>query len=294
MSDLIVAAVDGSTEGLDAIALGRALAGALDGSLALVGVYWPPLLPLSEHGRQLLVRRHAEAELSSMRDRYAPQATIAALPGESVPRAIQRYAERRRALIVVLGSRATAPAGRAAISRRGRQLLNGGGFALAIAARGVARRSAPPLQRIGVGFDGGPESRRALALAVRLVRGDAELSLIAVVDNHLPLTFIDPEVVVGDWDAARAQTAARLREHGARAVSELGGTARVVTAVGDPAEELRRRSSELDLIVVGSRRWGAIARLVSGAVGETLVSDAGCSVVIVPRGPRASSRKADA
>jgi nucleotide-binding universal stress UspA family protein len=57
--------------------------------------------------------------------------------------------------------------------------------------------------------------------------------------------------------------------------------------VGDPGYEMRAFSGAVDLLVVGSRRWGPVARLVTGGVGETLVTDASCSVLIVPRPPSA-------
>ena len=46
---------------------------------------------------------------------------------------------------------------------------------------------------------------------------------------------------------------------------------------------MRACSEAVDLLVVGSRRWGPMARIVTGGVGETLVTDASCSVLIVPR-----------
>ena len=45
----------------------------------------------------------------------------------------------------------------------------------------------------------------------------------------------------------------------------------------------------LGAAIAGSRRWGPVARIVTGGVGETLVSDASCSVLIVPR-PSAARR----
>jgi nucleotide-binding universal stress UspA family protein len=52
-------------------------------------------------------------------------------------------------------------------------------------------------------------------------------------------------------------------------------------------------SKAIHLVVVGSRRWGPVARLVSGGVGETLVTDASCSILIVPRPAVSHGRRAD-
>jgi nucleotide-binding universal stress UspA family protein len=61
--------------------------------------------------------------------------------------------------------------------------------------------------------------------------------------------------------------------------------------VGDAGYELRALSKTVDLLVVGSRRWGPVARLVSGAVGETLVADANCSILIVRRPSESRGRR---
>jgi nucleotide-binding universal stress UspA family protein len=63
-----------------------------------------------------------------------------------------------------------------------------------------------------------------------------------------------------------------------------------IAVVGDPGRTLRNPSEIVDLIVVGLRRWGTVARLLLGSVSETLVADAGCSVLIVPRPGRVTRR----
>jgi nucleotide-binding universal stress UspA family protein len=59
-----------------------------------------------------------------------------------------------------------------------------------------------------------------------------------------------------------------------------------VTATVDrdvPAASLLDLSAATDLLVIGSRRWGPLARLLLGGTGEALVHGAQCSVLIVPR-----------
>ena len=46
---------------------------------------------------------------------------------------------------------------------------------------------------------------------------------------------------------------------------------------------LLKLSGELDLLVIGSRRWGAVARLMLGSTGEALMHGARCPVLVVPR-----------
>lgn len=60
---------------------------------------------------------------------------------------------------------------------------------------------------------------------------------------------------------------------------------RRVEVSGDPRENLRELSSDVDLLVVGSRGHGGIQGLVLGSVGQYLVTHAHCPVTIVrPRG----------
>lgn len=290
MSDRVVVASDGTPESHDAVVLGAALARGLGGGLSLVGVYHPEpiLIPMLLREHRRTAKRYTEGYLRRERKLYAPEATIEALWAESAPYAIRRYAERWPAGIVVIGSRPKARTGHAAIGRRGRQLLAGGKFALAIAARGLHRQS-HGLRQIAVGFDDGAESHVALDLAARLTKqGDAELTLVGVVDPSPPALAI-PKLLPDriEWEQALATAVERLRERAQQAAAERGAHARVEVTVGDPGYELRRFSSQVDLLVVGSRRWGTLARLFAGAVGETLVADAGCSVLVVPRPTRA-------
>jgi len=56
-------------------------------------------------------------------------------------------------------------------------------------------------------------------------------------------------------------------------------------ARGRPASALLELSRGVDLLVIGSRRWGMVARLVLGSTGEALLHDAECPVLVVPRPP---------
>ena len=64
------------------------------------------------------------------------------------------------------------------------------------------------------------------------------------------------------WEDARASGVAEAQS----AVSRLNVRAEVSATVGDPGYEMRALSSAVDLVVVGSRRWGPVARLVTGGV----------------------------
>ena len=53
---------------------------------------------------------------------------------------------------------------------------------------------------------------------------------------------------------------------------------------GHPVEELRRESDEeLDLLLLGSRSYGPVRRVLLGSVTADLVADAGCPLMVSPR-----------
>ncbi len=49
--------------------------------------------------------------------------------------------------------------------------------------------------------------------------------------------------------------------------------------IGSPAEVLQDVSEQVHLLVIGSRRWGVVARVLLDSVGEALLHGAGCSVL---------------
>lgn len=282
----LVVGSDGSEQGHDAAALGAMIAAASGGAdVSLLGVYPTSLLPIKGMTDRETFRRLAERTLQSERRRWHMAAGIHTTSDFSIPRALTHHAERWKADLIVVGSGDRAVEGHAAISPRSRQLLGGGRFALAIARRGLAGGE-PRLRTIGVGYDAGAESRLALDVAAGLARGaGAQLRILTVVDNRLPvlsfgqwMTLTDAELT-SMWDSKLDQQTSDARE----AVREAGVSATVDGMFGDPVRHLREFTGELDLLVIGSRRWGTLARVLAGSVGEALVGDSQCSLLMVPR-----------
>lgn len=277
----VLVGCDGSSEARDAVALGALLA-SLDGSeLRLVGVYPTATFPVPPPFAAADLAAQADAVLRRERDALAPQATVEAVIDISAPRALHRCAVRHRADVVVIGSGRLAPPGHVAISRRGRQLLGEAPFAIAIAARGWHEQS-PQLKRIGVGDDGSAEAREAVAFAARLAcASGGRLHLRRVVDDRLP-ALVDESLPRADLQQAFEHERGRAQAE----ASALGADAKVSVTVGDPGYELRDLSEVVDLLIVGSRGWGPAGRVVNGSVGETLIADAACSLILVPRSLR--------
>jgi nucleotide-binding universal stress UspA family protein len=291
----IVVACDGNPEGRDAVALGAAIASTTGARLSLVGVFSPWFLPIPGVTDRKTLRAQTTRTLRRERDLFAPDAFIHTIADGSVARALRHHAERSGADLVVMGSGPAASQGHVAIGRSGRQLLYDAPFSLALAARGRHQRAAR-LERVAVGYDGGPEAKAALALAAELAEAAHARLLVLVrrvVEDRVPALTPEEWTEVQDWSHEHIWEDARrtaLSEAEA-AAEQLKTPADVSATFGDPGYELRELSAAADLIVVGSRRWGPIARLVTGGVGETLVTDASSSVLIVAR-PEPRRRRA--
>jgi nucleotide-binding universal stress UspA family protein len=280
----IVAGVDGRAGGADAAALAAALAGPQTDVL-LAGVYRDPLLPLpiTFSGRDGDAQTATERMVGEVRDAHAPQARTTAVCDSFPARALRHFAEREHADLLVLGSTHRLRGGTAALGRRGRQVLQDAACPVAVAARGFAAEPGRP-RRVVVGFDGSPEARAALELAATLADGDeSRIVFVAVADDTLPTVIMPAGVMVeiGQWEQIVDERRARAE----RMLSRVAGDARraAEVRVGDPAEELASAAAGADLLVIGSRRWGALARVVVGSTAETLLRQAPCSMLMVPR-----------
>lgn len=282
----IAVGVDGYAEGRDAAVLGATFARVTGAELMLVAVHPDPLVVLPPELGWTGMRKQAEALLRETRDAFAPQARIDVETDWSIPRALERVVARTHRDLLVLGSSRRAHAGRLRIGTRTRQLLGSCRCPLAIAPRGLSEAPARPLERIGVGYDASPESQAALALAGSIARAaDSRLVVRAVVEDRLPVVGWSAarELAEAMWDELLEPEVASLRESTQAAVKATGAEAEVDAVPGAPPAILKELSDDVDLLVIGSRRWGAVARVLLGTTGETLMHDAGCPVVVVPR-----------
>lgn len=281
----VVVGVDGTPSARDAVTLGCALAAPAGADVLLLGAYpdallsFPPVLR-----RDARLGEEAERLLLALRGELAPHARTRTLADVSPGRALCHAVEQERPDVLVLGSSHRAEAGRARAGRCGRQVIHGASCAVAVAASGL--QAAPfALRHVVVGVDRSPEAGAALELARTLARAaTARLTAVAVVDDRLPAT-IGPAgmaVELTQWD----ELVAANREHCEALVAELTAADPELageTRVGDPAVELATAAEHADLLVIGSRRWGQLARLVVGSTGEELLHESPCSLLLVPR-----------
>jgi nucleotide-binding universal stress UspA family protein len=140
---------------------------------------------------------------------------------------------------------------------------------------------------IVVGIDGSGHSRRALTWAVK--EAAVHQVPVTVVTVHSPAVGYFGTVSYYSEDqllTKRARDAAR--EEADAVIDQLGRPAppqvNIQAVAGNPAQELLIAAKDADLLVVGSRGAGGLARLVMGSVSSQVAQHAQCPVVIVPAG----------
>lgn len=285
----IAAAIDARSAGQDAAALSAALADAGDADLVLASIE-PDLRRLVPGCDTKLLHSETLAMLSETRGRWAGSARVWADHDRTVAHGLQRMVREERRDLLVVGSSRRAPLGEVAIGRLTRGLLHDLPCPVAIAPSGLAGRSPVALGQIVVGHDGGPEAQRGLALAAGLARASgAQLSVCGVIDDRIP-SLGWPQLWVGAmvdaWQETMADEEAVLRERIDSALESLDLDITPEVLRGRPATALLERSRGADLLVIGSRRWGAPARVILGGTGEALANGIGCALLVVPRPTR--------
>jgi nucleotide-binding universal stress UspA family protein len=282
MFKTIVVGVDGQEGGRDALALAGRLARLSGAELVAVRA-----LPLNFHtvrsGSAQLARvsdEEARRELEEMVARAGLDAQVRALGDASPGRALHRVAEEERAGLIVVGSTRHGAIGRVLAGDHAAGAVHASPCPVAVAPRGFASREWDAVTRIGVGFDGGPEARRALAYAVALARArDARIRVVSVVGS--PVAEADAGLYDPEWIELATASAEDELDAALRGVDvEIGG--RVVT--GRTVDELADLSAHVDLLVVGSRGWGPVRRILVGSTAAHLMREAHCPVIVLPRG----------
>jgi nucleotide-binding universal stress UspA family protein len=277
----IVVGVDGRPGGRNALRLAAQLADAAGGELVVVGVFPYQYRPALAGSPAIEAERRRTQEVVE-RDLSEEGATARMyVVGDTSPaRALHMVAEREHADLLVVGSTHRGPVGRVLVGDVAVGSLHGSPCPVAVAPRGLATRDAAPPRRIGVGFDGGQESRQALGLAAALAqRADAGLELLCVVPTPRPFVAVavDDEGAILD---ARHEADQLI----SRTVFGLGVEAVGNAVIGSPVNELIELSRRVDLLVVGSRGWGPVRRILLGSTADSLIREAECPLLVVPRG----------
>jgi nucleotide-binding universal stress UspA family protein len=274
MFQKVLVGYDGSETADDAIALARTL-GQID------------------DGRVIAVRRHWHAPVGAPTtvedvrgdlDRVGADIELRAVSASSAARALHDVAEEIEADLIVVGSTHRGAVGRVFPGPTGDRLLHGAPCAVAMAPIGY-RDGAPGLPvRIGVAYCEAPEAEFALreALAIAAATGGRVEVMHAFEDAPYQTFYAGPalsEVSINAHEFALA----RVEDAVARSAADGAAIARLLE--GEPVEALIEHAQQLDLLVMGSRGYGPIRRVLAGSVSHGVVTGGcPCPVIVTPRG----------
>jgi len=273
----VISGVDGRGGRRDAIALATKL---LDGagSLTLVHVRQGATNPYHAIAPGLLDEERDASEKLLERERVETgvSAELVSVVGQSPGRGLHERAEEQDADLIVVGSCKRGVLGRVMVGDDASAALNGSPSAVAIATAGY-RELGRPLEKLGVAYNGSPESEDALKAARELAHETGgRVSALEVV--HLSAYAFGGLVAappMGDAiEEMLSQAEARMR-----ALKGVEGRA----SYGLPGEDLAAFSDEVDLLIVGSRSYGPVRRLVYGSTSTYLERHARCSLLVLPR-----------
>jgi nucleotide-binding universal stress UspA family protein len=134
------------------------------------------------------------------------------------------------------------------------------------------------------GTDGSQEAAEALELAIELAKDTG--AKIAVVSVHTLVPGgkgLAPPIS----EVEQQHGAEHIAEAAAATAAAAGCDAKPYVATGDPAREITRLATELgaDLIVVGSRGFGALRGALVGSVSRGVMTHATMPVTVVTNRP---------
>jgi nucleotide-binding universal stress UspA family protein len=272
----VVLGVDGRPTGRDAIALAIALAEP-DARLTLAHVYGGVMTPgrSANLAFDAAARADSDALLEAERETAGIGAELISISATSVGRGLHALAEERAADLLVVGSTARGLAGRVLVGDDTCASLNGASCAVAVAPRGYVAGSGG-FATIGVGYDFSDESHAALAAARELAARDGSKIRALYVVSLPAWGYMAP--MPGNW----GEIVEEDRKSAADRVSSLEGVD-ASAVYGLPGEELAAFGGGVDLLVVGSRNYGPVRRLVLGSTSNALARHARCPLLVLPR-----------
>jgi nucleotide-binding universal stress UspA family protein len=290
----IIVGHDATPQADDALALGKLLAEATGASLTAVGVI--PSDPV--WGGPDLLMRDASADFEAeLRQAAEPAgAKVEMVASTSAARGLHDFAEDGQVDLLILGSAKHGRAGQIVAGSVATRLLHGSPCSVAIAPHGYADSAPDTLAEVTVGYDGMAEAQVALSEAYEVARESGAPVKIVTVAEPAP-------VVYGKGGGANQGRGAlteaihemmrgRLDEAVANAPDDIKVAGTLVD--GPPAESLAKIAGEDGgVLIVGSRGFGPLRRVLLGSVSTELVRTAPCPVIVHPRPAKAPDRTAD-
>jgi nucleotide-binding universal stress UspA family protein len=138
-------------------------------------------------------------------------------------------------------------------------------------------------ENILLAYDGSPDGREALAQtkSLALISGST-VRLLAIIDPAENMAIVEGMSGVLDHQHRERIIAQSALDAAVRRLQGAGCRVTKEIKYGNPAQEIVLYAKEMnaDLIVVGHRDQGMLARWLSGSVGESILHHPPCSVLI--------------
>jgi len=285
--------------GRDALSLGRMLARTGEVTLTVCVVvpepweYPSPARVDAEYAAFL--NRYAEEAIAEARafleEEDGVQAQYLTRSAHSAPEKLIEAATETDAALIILGSARHGPLGRFTIGGITGEMLHASPVPVALAPRGYRPSSQARLRRITCAFSGSTRSKSAFDAAVQLARRHhvpVRLTTFVVRERQMYPSEVgyDAEALVEEqWRAqalqAQEEALATLPEEEDDVVVAQAG----VVGGRDWEEALDALGwEEGEVLVVGSSRLGAVARVFLGSNSTKIVRSSPVPVLVIPRG----------
>ncbi len=283
MSKPIIVALDPEHEDDAPLVAGTALAAVTGAPLLVVGAYLhDPITNAVSAGTVDADQRAQTLRNLEARTQRADVADLIVMGGPSAARVLHDAAVSYDAAVLVVGSSRRGVIGRAAPGTTADRLLHGSPCPVVVTPSALAPGWRP--RRIGAGFLDLDDGHEALRVAAALARAsDGSLRAITAVE---PMSWSRSAAVApyGAGGADEARSIAEQELEAAIAALPPGSEVAREVVVAHAADALAKRTSELDLLVCGSRGYGPLRAVLLGGVTHSVVRNAHCPVLIVPRG----------
>jgi len=276
----ILAGWNGSEAGRDALSLAVELADLFGARLILGCVLDPGATPpeLSRH-RDAWAARFRDLVVTARHELGDVDFSIREMLDDPAA-GLHELVLEEAADLVVLGSTHHGALGRLIPGTVAERLLEDPPCAIATAPHDYGRAE-PHLGYgvAGVGYDGTPSSRAALAFAKVVAEATGgEVRIVSIAPD-----YVEADLSFGPLEPVRQEALLRLKR-AVKSLEEDIPTSGVVMT-GDAAAMLEEQAVELDLLVIGSRGRGPIRDRLCGSVSADVIRRAPCPVIVVPREP---------
>ena len=286
MFDNVLVGYDGTARSDDAVALASLIASSGRGHITAVCVYW--YLPTggdpgASYAGPDMRPGDLEEAVARIAEQYDGIVDVQSVANPSSPRALQELVESEDFDLVVVGSTGRGKFGRTLPGTTADRLLHGSPCPVAVAPVGFRDRAPERLGHIGAAYCPEPDAQPALEVAAELARETgAELEVICAFDGAAVERIRYGALGVGEVVVDARESAATDLEEAVR-VLEPGTPVHTHLLDGAAADVLTEQAADLDLLVLGSRGYGPVGRVLLGSVSHRLMLQSTAPLLVVPR-----------